>query len=126
MGERSQHFCLAKQPFSGVVSLSAQNLERHRLPIQQVAPTENHPHAPAAHQRFNLEALTETPLLTHHEGRFLLGLEPVLVPHGVRMNRLPRNGAVGNAIGQPAPVVTLMGIWRRKPRIPCVADTPPL
>jgi len=50
------------------------------------------PHAPAGHQRLNLESLAETPVLARHTGRLFLGLEQVLVPHGVWKRRLPRNG----------------------------------
>ena len=75
MGKRGQRLCLAKQSLCGVVSLLAQHLHRHRLPVQEIPTAEHHPHAPAADQRLNLEALTKTPPIAHHTGRHFLGFE---------------------------------------------------
>jgi hypothetical protein len=72
MSKRSQRLCFAKKSLRGLVSLLAQNLERHCLPVQQVPTAEHHPHAPAPDQRLNLEAPAETPLIAHHTGRLFL------------------------------------------------------
>ena len=95
VGERSQCLSFAEESLGGVVSLPAQDLQRHRLSVQQIAPAEHHAHAPAGHQRLDLEPLGETSLLVRHIGRSLLGLEQVLVPHGVGRDEYHEMGGRG-------------------------------